>query len=140
MIWGNFLKLNIERLTAKSAEYEDYRAQHQIFEQVAAFENLSLNLTGEEQAERITGARVSANLFSMLGAQVEQGRGFLSDENQTSRKLVVLSHGFWRRRFSGTASAVGQTLRLDDQDYTVIGVMPEDFQFPHARFSFAEQR
>ncbi|HYN25546.1 MAG TPA: ABC transporter permease, partial [Pyrinomonadaceae bacterium] len=138
MIWGNFLKLNIERLTAKSAEYEDYRAQGQIFEQVAAFENLSLSLTGEEQAERITGARVTANLFSMLGAQVEQGRGFLSDENQTSHKLVVVSHGFWRRRFSGKASAVGQTLRLDDQDYTVIGVMPEDFQFPHARFSFAE--
>ena len=138
MIWGNFLKLNIERLTAKSAEYEDYRAQGQVFEQVAAFENLSLSLTGENQAERITGARVSANLFPMLGAQVEQGRGFLSDENQTSNKPVVLSHGFWRRRFSDSASAVGQTLRLDDQNYTVIGVMAEGFQFPHARLPFAE--
>src|SRR5882672_12004164 len=68
MIWGNFAKLNIERLTAKAAEYEDYRAQNQIFEQVAAFENQNLNLTGAEQAERITGARVTANLFSMLGA------------------------------------------------------------------------
>ncbi len=139
MIWGNFLKLKIERLTAKSAEYEDYRAQGQIFEQVAAFENVSLDLTGEEQAERITGARVTPNLFSMLGAQVEQGRGFLSDENQTSHQVVVLSYGFWRRRFGATATAaVGQTLRLDDQNYTVIGVMPEDFQFPHARLSFAE--
>jgi putative ABC transport system permease protein len=138
MIWGNFLKLNIERLTAKSAEYEDYRAQGQIFEQVAAFENLSLNLTAQEQAERITCARVTANLFSMLGAQVEQGRGFSSDENQLNDKVVVLSHGFSRRRFSDKASAVGQTIRLDDQDYTVIGVMPEDFQFPHARLSFAE--
>ena len=137
MIWGNLLKLDIERLTAKSAEYEDYRDQGQVFEQVAAFENLSLNLTGEEQAERITGARVTLNLFSMLGAQVEQGRGFSSDENQTSDKVVVLSNGFWRRRF-GEANAVGQTLRLDNQDYTVIGVMPGDFQFPHARLSFAE--
>ena len=137
MIWGNFLKLEIERLTAKAAEYEDYRAQGQIFEQVEAFEILNLNLTREEQAERITGARVTPNLFSMLGAQVEQGRGFSADENQTDLKVVVLSNGFWRRRF-GDANPVGQTLRLDDQDYKVIGVMPEDFQFPHARLSFTE--
>jgi predicted permease len=138
MIWGNFLKLNIERLAAKSAEYEDYRAQGQIFEQVAAFENRTLSRTGEAQAERITGARVTTNLFSMLGAQVEQGRGFSSGENQADDKVVVLSYGFWRRHFSGKASAVGQTLRLDDQEYMVIGVMPEDFQFPHASLSFAE--
>ncbi len=138
MIWGNFLKLNIERLPAKSAEYEDYRAQGQIFEQVAAFENLNFNLSGETRAERITGAAVTANLFTMLGARVEQGREFSSDENQTSDKVVILSHGFWQRRFSGKASAVGQTFRLDDQDYTVIGVMPGDFQFPHPRLSFAE--
>jgi predicted permease len=137
MIWGNFLKLEIERLRAKAAEYEDYRAQGQVFEQVEAFEDLSLNLTGEEQAERITGARVTPNLFSLLGAQVEQGRGFSADENQTDPKVVVLSNGFWRRRF-GDANPLGQTLRLDDQDYTVIGVMPEDFQFPHPRLSFAE--
>ncbi len=139
MIWGNFLKLNIERLTAKAAEYEDYRAQSQIFEQVAAFENQSLNLTGVDQAERITGARITSNLFSMLGAQAEQGRGIAPDENQAGHdKVVVLSHGFWQRRFGGKANAVGQTLRLNDQDYSVIGVMPATFQFPHASFPFAE--
>jgi len=137
MIWGNFLKLNIERLAAKPAEYEDYRAQGQIFEQVAAFESLSLNLSGEAQAERITGARVTTNLFSMLGAQAEQGRGFSPGENQAGDRVVVLSHGFWRSHFSG-ASSIGQTLRLDDQDYTVIGVMPDHFQFPHASLSFTE--
>lgn len=139
IIWGNFLKLNIERLPAKAAEYEDYRAQSQIFEQVAAFESLSLNLTGNEQAERITGASVSANLFSMLGAQVEQGRGIATDENQTGHdSVVVLSHGFWQRRLGGRPGAVGQMLKLNDRDYTVIGVMPANFQFPHASFPFAE--
>jgi predicted permease len=137
MIWGNFLKLNIERLTAKAAEFEDYRTQSQIFEQVAAFDNQSFNLSGGDQAERITGARVTANLFSMLGAQVEQGRGIATDENQTGHdNVVVLSHGFWQRRFGGKASAVGQPIRLNDQDYIVIGVMPADFQFPHASFPF----
>ncbi|MCM3905697.1 MAG: ABC transporter permease [Pyrinomonadaceae bacterium] len=137
MIWGNFLKLNIERLPAKSAEYEDYRAQNQVFEQVAAFENRNLNLTGGEHAERVPGAGVTPNLFSMLGVQVEQGRGFSSDESQNTDRVVVLSHGFSRRRF-GNSNSVGQTLKLDDQDYAVIGVMPEDFQFPHARLPFAE--
>lgn len=138
MIWGNFLKLNIERLPAKPAEFEDYRAQSQIFEQVAAFENLSLSLSGEGLAERINGARVTPNLFSMMGAQLEQGRGFSADENQTTDKVLVLSHGFSRRHFGSNESAISRTLRLDGQDYTVIGVMPEDFQFPHPRLPFAE--
>ena len=139
MIWGNFQKLSIERLTAKSAEFEDYRAQGQVFEQVAAFENVSFNLTGYDQAERLTGAYLSANLLAMLGGQVEQGRGIAPDENQPGHdKVVVLSHDFWQRRFGGNRSAVGQTLRLNDQDYTVIGVMPSSFQFPHASFPFAE--
>jgi predicted permease len=133
MVWGNFTKLNIERLNAKAAEYEDYRAQNQIFEQVAAFDTQSLNLGGDEEAERLVGGRVTASLFPVLGAQAEQGRAFAQDENQIGHdNVVVLSHGFWQRRFGGKASALGQRLSLNDQDYTVIGVMPPSFQFPLA--------
>jgi len=139
MIWGNFQKLSIERLTAKAAEFEDYRAQDQVFEQVAAFDNQSFNLTGSDQAERITGTHVTANLLTMLGEQVEQGRDIAPEENQSGRdKVVILSHDFWQRRFGGKGSAVGETLRLNDQDYTVIGVMPSSFQFPHASLPFNE--
>ena len=139
MIWGNFQKLSIERLPAKAAEYEDYRAQSQIFEEVAGFENQNLNLAGGEQAERITAARITPNLFSLLGAQTDHGRGIAGDENQPGRdKVVVLSHGLWQRRFGGQKSAVGQTLRLNEQNYTVIGVMPASFQFPHASLPFGE--
>ena len=139
VVWGNFLKLNIERLNAKAAEYEDYRAQKQVFEEVAAFASQSFSLSGDEQAERLAGARVTPNLFSLLGAQPEQGRGFTQDENQAGRDtVVILSHGFWQRRFGGKAGALGQHLRLDDQDYTVVGVMPASFQFPHASLPFGE--
>src|SRR5205807_8753592 len=125
LIWGNFSKLNIERLTAKAAEYEDYRTQNQIFDQVAAFDNQSFNLAAADQAERITGARVTADLFSLLGAPIDQGRGIAPDENQAGHdKVVVLSRGFWQRHFGGEARAIGQRLRLNDQDYTIIGVMP----------------
>src|SRR2546429_5773204 len=139
MIWGNFQKLSIERLPAKAAEYEDYRAQSQIFEEVAGFENQNLNLAGGEQAERITAARITPNLFSLLGAQADHGRGIAGDENQPGRdKVVVLSYGLWQRRFGCQKSAVGQTLRLNEQNYIVIGVMPANFQFPHASLPFGE--
>jgi predicted permease len=139
MIWGNFQKLSIERLSAKFAEYDDYRRQTHIFEQVAAFENQNLNLTGAEQAERIMGARVSSNLFAMLGALPEQGRGIAVEEGEIGRdKVVVLSNGFWQRHFGGKKDAVGQNIRLDDESYKVIGVMPASFQFPHASFPFAQ--
>lgn len=136
MVWGSFQKLGIDRLSAKVAEFEDYRAQDRIFEQVAAFENQSLNLTGIEQAERISGSQVTPNLFALLGAQPEQGRSIAADESQA--KVVVISNGFSQRRFGDPANAVGKTLRLNDEDYTVIGVMPASFQFPHASFPFAQ--
>jgi putative ABC transport system permease protein len=139
MIWGNFSRLNIERLTAKAAEYEDYRAQNQIFDQVAAFDNQSFNLTSADQAERLMGARVTSNLFSMLGAQAERGRGIAADEAEAGHNMVVvLSYGFWQRHFGGETTAVGQRLKLNDQDYTVVGVMPRGFQFPHASLPFAQ--
>ena len=139
MIWGNFQKLNIERLNAKAAEYEDYRMQNQVFEQVAAFESRSFNLTGSEQAERVAGAQVTPNLFSLLGAQTNQGRDFAQDENQMGRdNVVILSYGFWERRFGGKESAIGEKVRLNDRDYTVVGVMPANFQFPHPSLPFGE--
>ena len=73
MVWGNFLKLQINRLPAKAAEYEDYRLQTPIFDEVAAFENRSFTLTSENQAELIPGKGVTANLFTLLGAQAEHG-------------------------------------------------------------------
>jgi len=139
MLWGNFSKLNIERLTAKAAEYEDYRAQNQIFDQAAAFDNQSFNLASVDQAERIVGARVTPNLFPMLGAQTEQGRSIAPDEAEPGHNMVVvLSNGFWQRHFGGEATAVGQRLKLNDQHYTIVGVMPAGFQFPHASLPFAQ--
>jgi putative ABC transport system permease protein len=139
MVWGNFQKLHIERMPAKAAEYEDYRAQSKIFADVAGFETQSVNLAGGDRAERITAAHITPSLFPLLGAQPEQGRGIAPDEIQPGReKVVVLSHGFWQRRFGGQTSAVGQTLRLNEQDYTVVGVMPANFQFPHASLPFGE--
>jgi putative ABC transport system permease protein len=139
MIWGGFQKLSIERLAAKAAEYEDYRAQTQLFEQVAAFDTQTFNVAGADQSESITGARVTPNLLGTLGGKVQQGREFGADENQNGRSsVVILSHEFWQRRFGGDRNAVGQSVTLNDQKYLVIGVMPAGFQFPHASLPFAK--
>jgi len=140
MIWGNFLLLKIEQLSAKAADYVDYRDQTQSFETVAAFDTDDFALTGGSQAERVVGAGVTANLFPMLGAKAAQGRLISSEENQTGRdNVVVVSHKFWQSRLGGEPNVIGRSVRLSDLSYTIIGVMPAGFEFPHPSFNFARQ-
>src|SRR5215510_7347250 len=121
MIWGNFLLLKIEQLSAKAAEYVDYRDQTQSFETVAAFNTNDFVLTGGSQPERVRGASVTANLFPMLGARAAQGRLISSEENQTGRdNVVVVSHKFWQSRLGGEPNVIGRSVRLSDLTYTII--------------------
>jgi putative ABC transport system permease protein len=137
MIWGNFLLLKIEQLSAKAAEYVDYRDQTQSFETVAAFHREDFVLTGGSQAERVAGARVTANLFPMLGAKAAQGRLISAEENQTGRdNVMVVSHKFWQTRLGGEPNVIGRNVRLSDSSYTIIGVTPAGFEFPHPSFNF----
>ncbi|MBO0862196.1 MAG: ABC transporter permease [Chloracidobacterium sp.] len=139
MIWGNFLTFHMEQLRAKAAEYVDYRDQTRSFETVAAFSVDNFNFTGGPQPDRVAGARITANLFPMLGAKAAQGRSILPEENQPGRdNVVVVSHSFWQNRLGADASIIGRSVRLDDRNYTVIGVTPAGFEFPHPSFNFAE--
>jgi putative ABC transport system permease protein len=131
VVWGNYRSLNIERLPAKAAEYEDYAQQTDVFDAVSAYANHSFNVTSGAEPERVRGAYVSANLFPMLEAAPAIGRVFVGDE----QRVVVLSDGFWQRRFAGDRGVINQTLTLDNESYTVIGVMPAGFQFPHPSFT-----
>jgi putative ABC transport system permease protein len=136
VVWGNYRALNIEHLPAKAAEFEDYAKQSEVFDAVAAYSNHSFNLTSGSEPERIRGAYVSANLFPMLEAQAALGRVFAPGEQQN--RVVVLSDGFWRRHFAGDRGIINQSLTLDNENYTVIGVMPPAFQFPHPSFRASE--
>jgi predicted permease len=134
VVWGNYRALNIERLPAKAAEYEDYAKQTQVFDMVAAYSNHSFNVSSGGEPERIRGATVSANLFPMLETQAAAGRVFTTGEE----RVVVLSDGFWRRRFAGDRNVINQSITLDNESYTVVGVMPSGFQFPHPSFASGE--
>src|SRR4030095_16135087 len=109
--------------------YADIRNQRDVFTDVIAYvpDIVSLNVDGE--AERGMIELVSGNYFSMLGVEAAQGRVFTHDEGQTvgSSPVMVLSHGYWQRRFGGKDPAIGKTVKVKAQPFTIIGVAPESF-------------
>lgn len=122
---------NIAKNFVNPRNYADFRDQNQIFEQVAAISTQSTNLTGEGEPERVINARVASGFFSILRINPALGRTFLPQEDQTGNEHVaVLSHSLWQRRFGADPKAIGQTLMLNGESLTIIGVMPAGFSFP----------
>jgi putative ABC transport system permease protein len=117
------------RSPVNAAHFEEWRAAVQSFEQMALLFPVSFTLSGTSEPEQIGGARVSASLFTMLGAPILHGRTFFGDEDTLGRdRVVVLGHDLWMRRFGGDAGIVGQQVRLDGEPYTVIGVLAPRFE------------
>ena len=111
--------------------YKDWRAQQKVFDDLAAYSGTSRDLGDVAEPERLRGVRVSANLFSVLGTRPRRGRTFVEGEDTRGREnVVVLSDGFWNRRFAGDAGLVGRTITLNNTKHSVIGIMPPGFDFP----------
>jgi putative ABC transport system permease protein len=117
------------RNSVAPANLMDYRSGTTAFEGLAAVDALAMNLTGIGTPERITGERVTANYFSVLGVAPELGRTFTeAEDGEGSDRVVVLAHSFWQRHLGGDQSVIGQTLTFDSRPFVVIGVMPPAFQ------------
>jgi putative ABC transport system permease protein len=123
-----------------AGNYADWKAQTQIFEDVAAAAEggswHAFSLTGETggdvgDPEKLEGASVTQNLFSVLGAWPALGRVFTPEEDRPGpTQVVLISHGLWKRRFGGDHSLVGREIVLNGRGYSVVGVMPAGFAFP----------
>jgi putative ABC transport system permease protein len=113
-----------------NAGFFKLKAQNNSFEGMElAGEDWVAIRTGSGDPERLLGLFVPANLFPFLGVQAARGRTFLPEEEQPGRNQVaVISHGFWRQRFDGDEQALGKKLTLNGRTYTIVGVMPPDFQ------------
>jgi len=112
------------------ANFIDWREQSSSFEAMAAAQLWSLTMTGRDRPEQLEVLQTSAEMFQVLGVDAALGRTFAAGEDQPGREhVVVLSHGFWQRSFGGGTDAVGRQVMLDGEPYTVVGVMPPDFQF-----------
>src|ERR1700734_155608 len=108
-----------------------FQRQNHVFEYMAGSRVSGLNLTGSERPERIAGADVTPNFFSLMGVNPLLGRTFSAeDANGSSGRPAVLSYALWQRMFAGNPDAIGRQLTLDGEVYTVSGIMPASFQYP----------
>lgn len=113
-----------------AAEFLAFRDQSKAFESVALFNGgHSFTLTGLEQPVELVGAFATADFFSMLGAEPALGRTFAADEDRPGKGgVAVLSHALWQRQFGSEQRIVGRQIKVNGDQYTVIGVLPADFQ------------
>ncbi len=112
------------------ANFLDWQKQNTVFERLVASRRGAVNLTGTGDPERLPSLQVTEGFVAMLGVQPQLGRGFLSEEHQPGNSnVVLLSHSLWMRRFGGDPHIINQTISLDSQSYTVVGVMPATFYF-----------
>ena len=118
-------------ITVAPANFVDWRNASQSFSEMAAVNpNAGFTLGSLDEPVRLTGAGVSANFFTLLGIQFAVGRGFLPDEDRpVNSRVAVLSHRLWEDRFGADQRITGKTIRLNDDTYNVVGVLPADFQF-----------
>jgi putative ABC transport system permease protein len=119
-----------EHLTAP-LDFFDVERRSSSFVRVAGYYPPGFTLTGDGQAERVSGARASSGIFDVFGVQPALGRGFVAAEDRAGAAAVaVISHSLWVRRYRADPSAVGQTIILSGRPYTLVGVLPEGFHSP----------
>ncbi|HEU0177800.1 MAG TPA: ABC transporter permease [Blastocatellia bacterium] len=114
------------------AAYLNLKSRNTVFTDIAALDNRGLpaTMTGLGEPERLQGYKVSANFFTLLGVAMRQGRTFLPEEDRpAANRVVVISHEFWLRRFGGDTQLIGQSINLNGDSYTVIGVTPAGYRF-----------
>jgi putative ABC transport system permease protein len=130
MVWEAAPAAGFPRDNVATGNYADWKAQNQVFDDMAAVVQRTYDLTGEGEPEKLYAYGATANFFSLLGATPELGRTFAPEEDRPgANKVAVISHALWESRFGAERSAVGRDIMLDGEKYTVVGVMPHGFQF-----------
>jgi putative ABC transport system permease protein len=111
-------------------DFNAFRERQRSFESMGIYSNKHFDVSGNGDPERIEGARASASILPLLGVSPLIGRTYTEEEDHPGHAVAVLSYALWQRRFGADASIVGKTIQLNRRPYTVIGVMPQGFEFP----------
>lgn len=131
MLWEANPELRFARGSVAPGNFNDWREQNQSFDQVVGISQRFFDLTDSDLPERFQGYHVTPAFFDALGVRALYGRTFAADEGEAGKQqVVVLKYNLWQRRFAADPNIVNQTIRLNNNSFTVIGVMPEDFNFP----------
>lgn len=132
MIWERHPEVGIRRGSVAPGNLTDWREQNRTLQDLVAIGNRNFDLKAGDRPEQYTGHEVSAGFFDALGVPAFLGRTFNSGDGEPDRnQVVVLKHSLWERRFGAHRDIIGQQVSLGGKSYTVIGVMPKDFNFPY---------
>lgn len=124
----------ITRFSVSVANYIDWEKQNSVFENMAIFSGKSMNLTGNGKPEYARAAAVTSSFFSVLGVEPMLGRAFLPGEDKLGNdRVAVLTYAFWQGRFGGDRGIVGKQITLNEEPYTVIGVMGPKVTYPEGQ-------
>jgi len=114
-----------------SSTFIEVRAQSQSLACIAAYSGGDMTLTGAGSAQQVVAGAVTADFFPLLGVQPAWGRNFTREEDTPNGpKAAILGHGLWQSRFGGDTDVLGRTITLNEQSYTVVGILPARFQYP----------
>jgi len=133
MIWDDMSRTDSPKFFSTPPEWHEWRLNNTVFTDIAATEPGLATLSGDGEPEELAGRRVTANLWSVLGARPLIGRVFTEDEDARGVRVAVISYGLWQRRFGGSPDVLGRKVTLNDKPYEVLGVMPREFYFMPAR-------
>jgi len=127
VIWIRNLAHGWSRVGPTGRDYLDWRQQNKSFEDLFLFEHGTGTVTGVDEPEQVTGLRVTTNFGDFFGIKPVLGRTFRLDEAQGRHNLMILSYGYWQRRFGSDPTVVGRGITLNSELYTIIGVLPASF-------------
>ena len=130
MVWEDASFIGFPRNTPAPANYADWKASNEVFEDMAALDGRSFNLTGDGEPEKVQAYGVSAEFFPLLGVASALGRVFLPEEDKPeANRVAIISYKLWQSRYGGERDIVGRDILLNSVKHTVVGVMPAGFQF-----------
>jgi predicted permease len=131
-VHNNFPQLHLARMPTSVFDYQDLRAQRDLFADVGLHYFLDLNHTGTDRPEKVNAVAMTASMFGTLGVSPLLGRTFKPDEERyNGPRAVILSETYWRDAFGGDPAILRRSLQLNTEEYRIVGVMPRSFRFPN---------
>src|SRR5262245_61524864 len=130
-IWESNVERGFPTFATSHPNFLDWRTQAKSFQAMAAMSNIGLTWTSDGEAEVLLGMGVTATFLPTLQVTPILGRNFLDEEDRPrgNTRVVILGHGFWQRAFGGDPGAIGKTMTLNAQPYTIVGVLPASFRW-----------
>ena len=133
-VWATDSQRGITEDVSSYPNFEDWKAQSKTLDRLAAFTTRSATLSNGEEAELVPAVQGTPGIFELLGVSPELGRTFREEESEPgSSHVLILSDAFWKQRFAGRTDVIGQTLRVNEEAYTIVGVMPSGFRISRER-------